>query len=246
MQEFNLKDNYRLIAVLDHEGNSKVHERKLYEDRINCIAIDFVLPDEDNPFFFCRFVQTEDGNWINRALRTSSVEQLKTTNWGFAVQTANSIYLFEEAEPKPAKYLEVENTIELYLSMEAKFHFVKGFYYDDEGVPYELTEYPHLGMFMDSVLIAAKEREMFPQYMCRYYMHDDCIEFYDTIYGQQPYETPIVIRNLDDKDMVIKREFRDENWVIPAGACVRFAPFDYLEKLKKEKWMEPFSWDDED
>jgi len=244
--DFDLKNSYRLIAVLDHKGDSKVHERTLYEERIQCIATDFILPDEENPFLFCHFVQNEKGDWINRKLRTSAVNSMKKTNWGFAVQTDNSVYLFEEADLKPVKHLKVKNTIELYLSMKAKFHFVKGFYYDNEGTPYELIEHPHLGTFVDSVLIAAKDREQYFDYMCRYFMHADSIEFYNTIYGQQPYETPIIIHNLDDADMTIKREFRKESWVIPAGESAQFVPFDYMNEENQDAWMEPFSWDDDE
>ena len=246
MQDFDVNGSYRLVSVLDHEKNSKVHQRQLYEERIRCIATDFVLPDEDNPFLFCRFAQDKEGKWINRKLRTSPVAQIKKTERGFAVQTANSVYLFEAAELQPVKYLDVTNTIELYLSMVAKFHFVKGFYYDEQGQPYELMEHPHLGTFTDSVLIAARDREKYPQYMCRYFMSHELIEFYDTIYGQQPYETPIVIHNLDDEDIAIKREFRKESWVIPAGESAKFVPFDYMSEENRDVWMEPFSWDDED
>ena len=131
----------------------------------------------------------------------------------------------QEAEVKEIEPLEESNLIELYLSMEEDYHFAAGFYYDAEKQTHKLCEFVHLGMIVDSVLIGMYEQTLYGCYACRYFLRDDCIEFYDTIYFQQDYSTPMLIHNTGKSDLIIRFEAYPKKWTIKPGESKRIMPF---------------------
>lgn len=191
---------YRLADVQDHQGNSRVESRKLYRDRVGCLATDLHWEGRTLRMVF---VRDKAGNWIRRRLRTSTVLGVEEKAGCLAVRTLNSVYLLEPAplpeelpEEYPARSLEEGETgevIELYLSEEGN-HFCKGTYWDGEKTAHPLAASMHLGMAEDSCLIG--EKDCMQRIWCRYYVRGPRdIQFYDTLYRQQDDSIPLLIHN---------------------------------------------------
>lgn len=121
----------------------------------------------------------------------------------------------EKTELKEVLYQDEANLIELYMSLEDDNYFGAGVYYDAEKKIYELREYVHLGMFQDSVLIHLAEKEMVTA--CRYFPTGNYVEFYDTLYGQQDYSTPMLIHNTGKKELPIRFQMYPHVWTIKPG-----------------------------
>ena len=110
---------YRLVNVLDHEGNAKVGSRDLYLWLIGCVGTHMRKGTEyDGGKFSVRvdFVQRADGQWINHNLCTSPVLDIREENGCLLIVTMNSVYVFEPAYIKPPVYRHEAELIELYLS----------------------------------------------------------------------------------------------------------------------------------
>ena len=219
---------YRLIDVLDHEGNSKVHTKELYKERVGCIAQNLrkgsFWGSADGEYVVrMDFVQDAEGNWILKGLRTSPVSDIREVDGRLEIHTMYSVYILEEAQLKEPVFLDEEDVIELYLSTEG-YQFAKGFYYDGQRQPHPLASTVHLGMFKDSVLIHKADDPM-GEFVCRYFPKGSNVTFYDTIYGQQDYETPMVIHNTGDIPLRIEFEGFRATWTIPPGESKRIQPF---------------------
>lgn len=229
--EFDREKAYKLVAILDKEGKGKANTKSFYADRLNCIAVN--LRYDKNPVhgttdefrMKMTFVQKEDGMPVQRKLHTSVVDFVEETERSLKIHTKNSIYVMEEARIIEIEPLDEANLIELYLSLMEDNHFAAGFYYDANRKPHELVEYVHVGMFTDSVLIGTYEEVMYDEYVCRYYWRDTCIEFYDTIYGQQDYSTPMLIHNTGKSDLIIRFEAYPKLWTIKPGESKKIVPF---------------------
>lgn len=227
--EFDKKKPYRLIAVTDKEGRDKGNSHDFYEDRMNCVATGFhydqfpTSHDSDNYRLNMRFVQNEHGLPIHRSLHTTTVWKVEEMENGIRIHTSNSIYTFENAELKEVTYQDAANLIEMYMSLEDNNYFGDGFYYDENKVPHALSEYVHVGMFQDSVLIHLAEKEMVTA--CRYFPMGNYVEFYDTLYGQQDYSTPMLIHNTGKKELPIRFQMYPHVWTIKPGESKRIIPF---------------------
>jgi len=219
--EFGENQAYKLVAVTDLNGIDKVHSRKLYKDRINCVAVDFEREKhsvhDEKYRMRTVFIQTEDGLWCERKLLTSSVEKVEEKSNEIKVYTHNSIYRFEKTELKKVPYLDTANLIELYLSSSDHDYFGRGFYYDEEKRPHELVKYVCGGMFQDSVQIGFKEEDTLQGVVCRYFLGREVIEFYNTLYEQQNVTIPMVIHNTGKKDLEIGFQMYPYIWIISPG-----------------------------
>lgn len=220
---------YRLTDVQDHQGNSRVESRKLYRDRVGCLATDLHWEGQTLRMVF---VQDGAGNWIKRRLHTSTVLGIEEKDGCLAVKTLNSVYLLEPAalpedlpEEYPAASLEEGDTgelIELYLSEEGN-HFCKGTYWDREGTAHPLAASMHLGMVVDSCLIG--DAECMERFYCRYYVQGPRdIEFYDTLYGQQEYVIPLLIHNCGTIPLEIRFEFGGPEGKVLPGSQLLLRP----------------------
>lgn len=225
LYEFDPEQPFKLIAVTDKNGNDKVHTRELYEERINCIANNFHY--EEHPYYddkyrlHMEFIQNENGLWCKKGLHTSTIWGVKETDTGIIIVTRNSIYVFEKAELKEVPYQDESNLIELYMSLEDSFYFGKGFFYDVEKKPHELKAHIHLGMFQDSVLINFAETDNVQWCVCRYFPMYEYIEFYNTLYQQQEYATPMLIHNTGKKELSVRFQMQSRVWIIQPGKSKR-------------------------
>lgn len=227
--QFDSQQAYRLIAVTDRDGNDKTYSDELYSCVAGCVARDLRY-DERTSYgglyrMYLNFVQDETGTWINRTIHTSPVCEVKETEDGIAIYTNNSVYRFKKAALMNTPVCSEKNVIELYLSIEENYHFAKGFYCDGDGVAHELSTHIHVGMFVDTVLIGTKDVGVGGDYVCRYY-YRDTIEFYDTLYHQQDYSTPMLIHNTSNHyDLIVRFEGYDKQWTIAPGESKRIVPF---------------------
>lgn len=227
--KFNKEQTYRLIAVTDKNGTDKVHSSQLYESHINCIATNFHYDEfsyyEGKYRMRMMFVQTKSGLWCSRYLHTSFVSQVEENENQIKIYTNNSIYTFEKAELKKIPYRDESNLIELYLSLEDNDYFGKGIYYDTDKKPYELEKKVHIGTFQDSVLIKCPDcKNLQELFVCRYFPNG-YVEFYDTLYGQQDYSTPMLIHNTGKNPLIICFQFYPHKWTIASGESKYIIPF---------------------
>ncbi len=227
--EFEKDAIYQLISVTDKAGKNKAVDGSFYEERINCIATNFHYDDCPSHGRFYRlhmdFVQKENGDWVKRHLHTSTVREVEENEFGLIIYTSYSIYTFKKAVLKEAVYQDAANLIELYMSMEDDFYFGKGFYYDKNKQPHELKKWVHLGMFQDSVLIYPKTSDPSMGTVCRYFPYHSLIEFYDTLYHQQEYKTPMLIHNTGNDNLPVKFQEDSRTWTIKPGEAKYIIPY---------------------
>lgn len=225
--DFDIESAYRLIDVQDHSGNSKVESRDLYKNLVGCIAQKIryhaaYLEDGSTQIIRMNFAMDGEGHWINRRLRTSPVIAVSKKENRIEIKTVNSIYVLEPAVLPPHEYQDASDLIELYLSDEGN-RFVKGFYYDSEKVAHELVAFVHEGLLVDSCLIHFAE-DFITGIVCRYFIQPETVEFYDTLYHQQEYKTPVLIHNCSDEPMNIEFPFSAEVWTIEPWGELRIVP----------------------
>lgn len=224
---FDVESAYRLVDVQDHSGASKVESRDLYKERVGCIAKKIrtqTLNIEEKPYQIIRmeFVMDSSGRWIYKRLRTSPVLDVYKKNGRVEIKTINSIYVLEPAELPTQEYQDAVDLIELYLSDEGN-RFVKGFYYDADKAPHELEAFVHEGLIVDSCLVHFAD-DFITGIVCRYFIQPETIEFYDTLYHQQEYNTPILIHNCSDKPMKVEFPFSIDVWTIEPWSDMRIEP----------------------
>ena len=134
---------YRLVEILDREGNSRaetdIRHREFYQGLVDCIAGNI---RKDTSFrtglkiMRVDVVQDPTGRWINRNFKTSPQEELRElADGGLEIVTARSIYRFAPGELTPPVYQDAADLIELYLCDE-NWQFATGFYYDSEKSPF--------------------------------------------------------------------------------------------------------------
>lgn len=221
---------YRLKDVQDYEGNSRVESRKLYRDRVGCLATDL---HRDGETLRMTFVRDPAGNFIKRHLHTSRVVCLEERDGLLVVKTLYSVYLLEPVGAEslagvpdifPAAVLDEPyegELIELYL-MEENDHFGKGIYWDAQGNAHPLAVTHHLGMVVDSCLIFDPQ-EGPERFYGRYYLQSPGeVEFYDTLYGQQDYSVPILIHNCGTIPLTISLEGYGQMGRVDPGAAALF------------------------
>ena len=229
--DFDREKAYRLVAILDREGKSKADTKSFYADRMNCVAVNLrydrspVHGTTDAFRMKMTFIREADGQPVQRKLHTSVVHFVEETERSLKIHTQNLICVMEEAEVIEIVPLDEANLIEMYLSMEEDNYFAAGYYYDTDRKAHELVEYVHVGMFTDSVLIGTYEEVVYDEYMCRYFLRENYIEFYDTLYGQQDYSTPMLIHNTGKSDLIIRFEAYPKVWTIKPGESKRIVPF---------------------
>lgn len=224
------KAAYRLTDVQDHQGHSRVESRKLYRDRVGCLATDLHW---DGPTLRMTFVRDGAGNYIKRHLHTSTVLGVEERDGLLAVKTENSVYLLEPAgeavPPEPPLCFPADalgegykgELIELYL-MEENDHFAKGTYWDARGTAHPLGVSRHLGTVVDSCLLYREDGEP-GQYYGRYYLESPGeVEFYDTLYGQQDYSVPILIHNCGTIPLTISLEGYGQAGTVDPGKAALF------------------------
>lgn len=158
---------------------------------------------------------------MNRRLRTSEISEIIESE-EIEVITANSIYVFKPAEPKEPEFREATHLIELWLGT-GDYLFDKGVYYDAFGVPHVLINSIHLGTIQDSCLIC--HQDAMGATVARYFPRQTSVEFYDTIYGQQDYSTPIWVHNTADYELSIRFQFaKVEHRIKPGGELLIHPP----------------------
>lgn len=215
---------YKLISATDSNGNRK-DDVKFYKDRIGSIAKNIKTCDRDNETKIVKadFIQNSEGRLIQLGLRTSTIKEIREDENKIHIHTRNSIYNFEKVELQEECYQDAANLIELYFTDQGD-KFCKGDFYDEHSQPHVLVKYVHLGMFVDTVLIEVKDTVTFSKYICRYYVKNrNIIEFYGTIYHQQPYVTEILIHNETTRPMFVRFP-NDSLWEIPAGESKMWMP----------------------
>lgn len=221
---------YRLKDVQDYEGHSRVQSRKLYRDRVGCLATDLHW---DGDTLRMTFVRDPAGRLIKRHLHTSRVVCLEERKGQLAVKTLNSVYLLEPAgadaladvpDVFPAEVLDGScegELIELYL-MEENDHFCKGTYWDARGTAHPLAVCRHVGMVVDSCLLC-DAREETGRFYGRYYLQSPGqVEFYDTLYGQQDYSVPMLIHNCGTIPLTICLEGYGQAGTVDPGKAALF------------------------
>lgn len=217
---------WRLVAIEDHEGNSKVHTRSFYKERLNCIAKNLRY-SEQNAYGECRmymdFIQNPEGQWIHKHLNTSNVFEVTCEGTRLVVSTRNSVYILEKEEMEEPEYQDAAELIELYFD-DSYEHFCRGTYYDEEKRPHDLVGHTHSGMFTDTYLIGLKDEYGFGSYVCRYYLGNEKIEFYDTLYNQQDYSTRMLIHNTGNTPLQIRFESYHATWTIQPGESKSIMP----------------------
>ena len=210
-----LHRTYRLTDVLDKAGQSKVQSRALYRERVGCLAQNLRLCDYGGADVVRMiFVQDPNGNWINRTLRTSPVESV-TEDSLLTITTENSVYLLEPAPDPVRDYGTGENLLELFLSDEGD-RFCRGVWYDGEGLPHDLACLVHAGMFVDSCLITPEEEGYGELILCRYFLREDGVEFYNSLYWQDP-PMPLLLHNCGGAPLRVELEGWGEVCTIPPG-----------------------------
>jgi len=228
MYEFDATKAFRLIDVRDHEGKSKADSKELYRERVGCIATGIrkstYYSHDDVLILRMFFIQDAEGRWINRALRTSPVTEIREQGKTLEIHTENSIYVLEPAEMPEPEYRDEAELIELYLNDEDT-RFCKGFYYDAEKKPHELSCHVHVGTFVDTCLIYLEEDEFMNDTACRYYLRYGSVEFYDTLYHQQDYSRRMLIHNTSKHPMEIKFEGFNAVWTILPGSEKLITPY---------------------
>lgn len=231
MKQFEFERNgyYKLVSIKDRQGNDRMKERDFYEERVGCITTDFCYDDYPSTGGLYRlnmtFVRNKDGLWANRTLHTSVVFRVDKTSTGFKVMTAYSVYSFEKAELDEPLLNREKNTIELYLSTADNYNFAKGFFIDNDGESFELIRNVHIGMFQDSVLLRFPENEKYHGFACRYFPELYGVTFYDTLYKQPDYSTPMRIHNTGSRDLEVKFEMFPHVWTIAPGESKRIIPY---------------------
>ena len=113
--------------------------------------------------------------------------------------------------------------IELFLRDEGD-RFDRGSYYDEAGEAHPLDCFVHAGMFTDSCLIYPRS-EWDGMALCRYFPREDGVEFYDTLYGQQDYSTPLRIHNVGKEPLRVRFQFFPPVWTIPPGERKDILPY---------------------
>ena len=228
MFEFDTRKAYRLLDVRDLEGQSKADSKELYRERVGCIATGIrkstYYSHDDVLILRMFFVQDAEGRWINRALRTSPVTEIREQGEILEIQTQNSVYVLEQTKMPEPEYRDEAELIELYLNDEDT-RFCKGFYYDADKKPHELACYVHVGTFVDTCLIHLAEEEFMGATACRYYLRYGSVEFYDTLYHQQDYSRPMLIHNTSLHPMRIKFEGFPAVWTIAPGSEKYIMPY---------------------
>jgi len=113
--------------------------------------------------------------------------------------------------------------IELYLSDKGA-RFDRGCHYDERGGEHPLDCFVHVGMVADSCLIYPKG-EWDGMALCRYFPRQDGVEFYDTLYGQQDYSTPLRIHNVGSTPLRVRFQFYPPVWTVLPGEQTDILPY---------------------
>lgn len=219
---------YRLLDVTDLKGKSKADSKELYRERVGCIATGIrkstYYSHDDVLILRMFFIQDAEGRWINRALRTSPVTEIRERGEILEIQTQNSVYILELTEMPVTEYQDEAELIELYLNDEDT-RFCKGFYYDADKKPHELYCDVHVGTFTDTCLIRLVEDEFMRATVCRYYLQYGSVEFYNTLYKQQDYSRRMLIHNTSRHPMPVKFEGFPAVWTIEPGEKKYIMPY---------------------
>ena len=229
MANFNDK-TYRLVDVLDGQGNRRAETDHRYQDfyksLVGCIAQNI----RESICFYSGarimridIVQDPAGIWINRNFKTSPLREIKEKeDGGLEIVTMNSVYIFAPAALKEPVYQDEANIIELYLC-DSNSQFAAGFFYDENKHTHPLVAYYHSGMVVDSVLIDLKDAP--GKTVCRYFPRGIRITFYDTIYGQQDYSRRLLIHNTGEISLEIEFEHFEATWTIHPGESKMITPY---------------------
>ena len=215
---------FRLADVLTSDRTSKTETRTLYQERVGCLTKNIHRGHTyagGQYRMHMTFIQDGAGNWINRDLRTSPVSEIVENERGLEIHTMNSIYVFEKAELCEPEYLDVADTIELYLNDEEN-HFCKGIYYDVDKTPHELECIVHLGTFQDSCILCVDGNVMHS--VCRYFPRFSSIQFYNSLPRQDSYRQPIVIHNIGENPLRVTFQSSDAEWSIQPGITETIIP----------------------
>lgn len=233
--ELDREKYYRLLDVLDWDGNSKVDSNMLYYERVGGIATNLRL---DGPFgegqFVARmdFVLDKNQRWCRLSLRTSLVSRIWEDEGRMEIETMNSRYVLEPIDfqlqeevpqsPFPQQeFPEDTEHIELFLSCDGN-QFVKGFYHDGQNHSYALKCWVHGGRIQDSCLIHLEEG-LDAGIVCRYFPQGYGVEFYQDIYSLQSYGVKLRIHNTAKRSLCVRFQFSDKGGLIPPGEYV-YAP----------------------
>ena len=68
--------------------------------------------------------------------------------------------------------------------------------------------------------------------VCRYFPNAK-VEFYDTLYGQQDYSTPMLIHNTGKRDLVVGFQMYPYEWKIEPGTSKHIMPYQVEEEGQK-------------
>lgn len=224
MSEIYKNKCFRLADVLTSDRTSKTQTKALYQERVGCLTKNIHRGhtyDSGQYQMHMTFIQDGAGNWINRGLRTSPVSKIVETEHSLEIHTMNSIYVFEKAVMSGPEYLDVADTIELYLNDEEN-HFCKGIYYDADKIPHELECIVHLGTFQDTCILCVEGNVT--QSVCRYFPRFSSIQFYNSLPRQDSYLQPIVIHNIGETSLRVTFQGSDAEWTIQPGDTETIIP----------------------
>ena len=119
---------------------------------------------------------------------------------------------------------EKRGLIELFLHDRGE-RFGRGIYHDPLGGCHRLECQIHMGMFTDSCLIQVAEGPGWGVCACRYFPREDGVEFYDTLYNEQDYSTPMRIHNTGKTPLRVRFQFYDPVWTVPPGGSRELFPY---------------------
>ncbi len=222
--------NYKLIDILNYNLVSKVESKPMYKGIINCTTKSFRERNfgnnhsgEDKFAIRIDFAFNARGEWTNKNIRTSMVSQIIETDNLLKIYTANSIYIFETTEKPVPVYQDSAQLIELFINDEMN-RFCKGFYYDENKEPHMLDCFTNYEMNETCGHVHIWENNRISETVCRFYIHEKGIEFYDTLYHQQDYSKKMLIHNTADNPITISFQFSDVSYVIAPGGSIEFMP----------------------
>lgn len=231
---------YKLANILDHNGRSKMDggrdDRERYQRWAGCYTnnIRIVTREYLGETYKClsvNFVSDADGNYTNRHLRTSPILKIEEGIGRVIVHTGNSVYVFVEWRLPEPPIRNASNLIELWLGT-GDHRFDKGVHYDAAGLPHILQLSIHLGTMRESFLICHMDNP--GNIVARYFSGFQGIEFYDTIYGQQDYSTPIWVHNTADYELSIRFQFAKVEHRIAPGEELLIHPPKRHERRKRQ------------
>lgn len=231
IHEFDREQGYKCVAITDLSGHSK-SEHPFYRDYMGSVANNLHFDENSYGRLLMCFVENRNGQWMNQHLHTSTVREFAEDGDRLEVTTQNTIYIFEKCNVREPEYLEESNLLELFLSLDDRSYFSRGFYYDENGKPHEVSYRQHVSMTVDSVLLSVDDMERGGQFIARYFMYPHAVEFYESLYSHKNKRPLLLIHNTGRHPLKVK--VGKERWTIQPGEQQRLIPDEHDKEVNDD------------